>query len=124
MQAETVQAVAQQHVAGLQMLHQLHIEHATFVGRVRTERKVLQRSGLQIEQSHYLYHQKAATGFWPASWGYYCWLRAVSSSCTDVESMTMTRHPSSIPPEGIIFSQTRRCTASTLDCGRRLRASL
>ena len=50
-------------VAGLQMLHRLHIEHTTFVGRVRTERKVIQRSGLQIEQIHYLHHRKAATGF-------------------------------------------------------------
>ena len=49
MQAGTIQTVAQQHVAGLQMLHQFDIEHAAFVGAVGTERKLLQRTAAQNE---------------------------------------------------------------------------
>ena len=47
------------------MLHQFHVEHAPFVGRVRTERKVLQRGAVQIEQCDNLHHRKPATGFLP-----------------------------------------------------------
>ena len=65
MQVGTIQTVAQQHVAGLQMLHRFDIEHAAFVGGVGTERKPLQRTAAQIEQSHYLHHRKPATGFLP-----------------------------------------------------------